>query len=120
LGVFTGILPGAGPIAALFLAFIFKVNRASALLASLLTNTWLSLVTFVLAIKAGSAILGLDWHQVSSDFSKTVTDFNWLALLKVSVLKVVLPVAVGYLVISLALGLICYLSVLIILKIRKH
>ena len=46
LGVFAGILPGTGPIAAIFLALAFRANRASALLGSLLTNTWLSLVTF--------------------------------------------------------------------------
>jgi len=39
LGVFSGIFPGTGPLAALFLALILRANRASALLGSLLTNT---------------------------------------------------------------------------------
>ncbi|MDD5109551.1 MAG: DUF2062 domain-containing protein, partial [Candidatus Omnitrophica bacterium] len=32
LGVFSGLMPATGPLAALFLAFIFKANRAAALL----------------------------------------------------------------------------------------
>ena len=31
LGVFAGILPGTGPIAAVFLALVFRANRASGL-----------------------------------------------------------------------------------------
>ena len=47
LEVFSGLMPGTGPTAALFLAFIFRANRAAALLGSMLTNTWLSVVTFI-------------------------------------------------------------------------
>ncbi|PIR13657.1 MAG: hypothetical protein COV50_05635, partial [Flavobacteriales bacterium CG11_big_fil_rev_8_21_14_0_20_35_7] len=50
LGSALGMLPGTGPLAALFLAVVFKVNRASAFLGSLATNIWLSLVTFLLAL----------------------------------------------------------------------
>ncbi|MDI6606430.1 MAG: DUF2062 domain-containing protein, partial [Candidatus Omnitrophota bacterium] len=53
LGVFSGILPGTGPIAAVCLAFIFRANRAAALLGSLITNTWLSFFIFLVAIKTG-------------------------------------------------------------------
>ena len=70
LGVFAGILPGTGPLAALFLAFIFRANRASALLGSLATNTWISFVTFVLAIKIGSAILEVSWLDVQAGWKK--------------------------------------------------
>ncbi|MCG2713658.1 MAG: DUF2062 domain-containing protein [Candidatus Omnitrophica bacterium] len=45
LGVFAGLLPGTGPAAALLLALVFRANRAAALLGSLITNTWLSVVT---------------------------------------------------------------------------
>jgi uncharacterized protein (DUF2062 family) len=72
LGVFLGIIPGTGPLAALFLALLFRVNRASALLGSLLTNTWLSIVTFLLAIKVGSFIMRLNWQSVYADISKAI------------------------------------------------
>ena len=60
LGVFCGILPGTGPMASVVLAFVFRVNKVAALAGSLLTNTWLSLVTFVLAVKIGSMVTGAD------------------------------------------------------------
>lgn len=99
LGVFTGILPGTGPLAALFLAFIFKANRASALLGSIATNTWFSLFTFILAFKIGSAI-------IKPAFFKTV------------ILKTILPLAAGYLVIALCAGLLTYLITLILIITR--
>ncbi len=100
LGVFAGIIPGTGPVAALFLAFIFRVNRASALLGSLLTNTWLSFVTFILAIKVGSAIMHLDWQVVRQ---------GWILF----------PVILGYFIVSFSLGILVYLVTLIILKICR-
>jgi len=120
LGVFAGIFPGTGPLAALFLAFIFRVNRASALLGSLLTNTWLSFVTFLLAIKAGSAILGIRWQEVHQDWDYFLKSFNWQSLFKLSVLKVILPVITGYLVIAFCLGLLAYLVTLIIIVKIRH
>ena len=97
LGVFSGILPGTGPLASLFLAFVFRVNRASALLGSLLTNTWLSIVTFVLAVKVGSAILRVDWRQLQQDWISNLKGLHWLGLFKASVLKIIFPVMLGYL-----------------------
>ena len=108
LGIFCGMLPGTGPLAALFLAFIFKVNRASALLASLLVNTWLSLAMFIFSIKVGSAILGLDWNSIYREAKAE------------PLAKIVLPVALGYLVISILLGVIAYLFILLILKVFKR
>ncbi|MBI5144700.1 MAG: DUF2062 domain-containing protein, partial [Candidatus Omnitrophica bacterium] len=65
LGVFLGIFPGTGPIAALFLAWRLKINRASALLGSLLTNTWLSIVIFLLSIKFGLSITQFKWQKIT-------------------------------------------------------
>ena len=120
LGVFTGILPLTGPLAALFLAVIFRVNRASALLASLLTNTWLSLVTFLLAIKTGSAIFKVNWQSLQRDWSILINHLSWQNLLRASALKIMLPVMTGYLLISFCSGVLAYAVVLIVIKkIRK-
>ena len=51
LGVFLGVMPGVGPVVALLLAFIFRINRASALLGSLLFNTWSGIISLLLAIE---------------------------------------------------------------------
>jgi len=115
LGVFTGIFPGTGPLAALFLAFFLRANRASALLGSLLTNTWLSFVTFLLAIKLGSRLFGISWHQLYLDWAYFLKGFNWPVLFQLSILKIILPVMVGYFLIALCLGLLVYLTTLLAL-----
>lgn len=116
LGVFAGIFPGAGAVASLFLAFIFKANRAAALAGSLLTNTWLSLVTFVLAIKAGSVILNLDWQNVYQKYNLLRGDFSWQKLFKYSFLEIVFPVVTGYIIIGLISGLFSYFLALLIIR----
>ena len=120
LGVFLGILPGTGPLAALGLAFLFRVNRASALLGSLLTNTWLSLVTFLLSIKIGSAILKADWQEGRSQWAAFCGAFHWPDLWKISSLKVIYPAALGYLVIASCLGLSAYLISLAVIAGLRH
>jgi len=116
LGIFSGILPGTGPAAALFLALIFKVNRAGALLASLLTNTWLSFATFILAIKIGSAILKTDWIKVKYNFETAVKNFHWPALFKLPFLEIIFPVLAGYIIIAAVSGLCGYFLTLLILR----
>lgn len=116
LGVFSGLMPGTGPAAALFLAFVFRANRAAALLGSILTNTWLSVVTFILAIKVGSIVLSRHWQGVYQKAQGLIRDFHWAKLFKLSFLDVLLPVIIGYLIIGLFLGLISYLVVLLIIR----
>jgi len=116
LGVFAGLVPGTGPAAALFLALIFRANRAAALLGGLLTNTWLSIVTFILAIKVGSVILKMNWQSVQQRVQVLFKDFSWSELLKFSVLETVLPLIIGYLVIGLILGVLGYCFTLLIIS----
>lgn len=116
LGVFSGILPGTGPLVALFLAFLLRANRASALLGSLFTNTWLSFVTFLLAIKLGSGLFGISYQQLYEDWASFLKGFNWSVLFKLSILKVILPVITGYLLIAFCLGLIVYVIALLVLS----
>jgi uncharacterized protein (DUF2062 family) len=101
LGVFLGIIPGTGPLAALFCAMLLRVNRASSLLGSVLTNTWINIVTFLLAIKIGSAIMDIDWHAAQKK-------------------SLILPVVIGYLVIASCAAIVAYLITLLIFKLRKH
>jgi len=120
LGVFAGLLPGTGPAAALFLAFIFRANRASALLGGLLTNTWLSILTFILAIKVGSVILKLNWQTVQQQAQGLLKNFGWAKFFRVSFLEVFLPVITGYLVIGLVLGALSYCLTLLIIRRYFH
>jgi len=115
IGVFLGIIPGTGPIAAVFMAFVLRVNRAAALLGSLLTNTWLSILTFSLSIKIGSGIMRVDWQDVHKNWVQFLKDFKIITLFKLATLKIVLPVIIGYFVVAFCLGLIVYLVTLIII-----
>jgi uncharacterized protein len=119
LGVFVGILPGTGPLVALILAAVFRINKAAALLGSILTNTWLSFLTIVLSIKIGAGIMHLEWQDLHHQWQILLKDFHWKCLLQYSSLKIVLPVLLGYLVISVTLGCATYLVSLIILQLRK-
>ena len=119
LGVLSGIFPGTGPLVAVFLSFILRANYVSALLGSLLTNTWLSIVTFLLAIKVGAVIMGVNWQDVQREWGLFLTHFQWIDIVKISVLKLVLPVFLGYLVIACIAGVLSYLIVLIILNLKR-
>lgn len=119
LGVFCGILPGTGPVAALALAFVFRVNKIAALTGGLLTNTWLSVVTFVAAIKLGSALTGADWQKVYAGCQEVIRNFNWENLRAIPVFEVILPLFLGYFIVGLASGCIGYAIALSIVK-RRH
>ena len=120
LGVFLGILPGTGPLAALCCAFLFRINRAAAFLGSLLTNTWLSIVTFVLSVKVGAFVMNLDWQKVYQGWIALLKDFHWGNLFKLGTLEIALPVLVGYFIISLCAGILGYIiSLIVVIQIRK-
>jgi len=119
VGVALGILPGTGPIAALTLAFIFRLNRASALLGSLLTNTWISFVTFIFAVKIGAVIFKVKWQDLYQAWVSGLKNFHLTELFKLSVSKSILPVLTGYLVIALLLGIVVYLITFFLLSLQR-
>ncbi len=116
VGVFLGILPGTGPIAALCAAFILRINRASALIGSLLVNTWTNILTFLLAIKIGSAIMKLDWQKVYKESLSIFNNFRFVNLFKLPILKIIYPALIGYLIIGVIAALFVYLISLVILS----
>lgn len=119
LGVFSGILPGTGPIAAVFLASLARANRATALLGSLATNTWLSFVTFLISIKIGSIIIGANWLEIKGKWSLFLKNFTFSGLFKISILQMILPVMLGYLIVAICCGLFSYVAAILILNLRK-
>ena len=119
LGVFCGILPGTGPIAAVCLALLLRVNKIAALAGGLLTNTWLSIVTSVLAVKIGSALTGANWRDLYEKCKDIVRNFNFENLRNVPFSEIILPLAIGYLVVGLASGVLAYVIAIVILKKQK-
>ncbi|MDP2904953.1 MAG: DUF2062 domain-containing protein [Candidatus Omnitrophota bacterium] len=120
LGVFSGILPGTGPIAAVFLAALCRANRAASLIGSLATNTWLSFVTFVIAVKLGAWLWGYKWVDVYNQWSVLVKEFHWINIIKSSFLQLILPLFTGYIIVALALGITVYLIALIAFKLFRQ
>ena len=109
LGVFLGVFPGVGPIAAFVLSVLFRVNRAAAVLGSLITNTWISIVTFALAVKVGSAVFGLDWGAVRDEWEILVKNFSLENLYEFR--DEASAVIAGYILVSLVIGTAAYLAV---------
>lgn len=119
LGVFTGIMPGAGPVVALFLAVLFRVNRASAFLGGFLTNTWVTFLAFLFSIKIGSFIFGIDGEIIRERWTALLKDFHISKVFKLSVLEMALPVLVGYLALAAISAILAYGIILVILKFMK-
>ncbi|MFA5092906.1 MAG: DUF2062 domain-containing protein [Candidatus Omnitrophota bacterium] len=117
LGVFIGVMPAVGPVIALFLAFLLRINRASALLGSILSNTWVGFLVLLFAIKTGSLVLGVNYQDVYFNWNQLFKDFKWERFFEASILKVLVPIGVGYLIISLIFAVVATLLVYIIVKV---
>lgn len=120
VGVFAGVLPMAGPIAAVFLAVLFKVNRAAALLAALITNTWISFIIFLFSVKIGAFIFGVDGSAIQLQWAELLKDFHLSGLFKLSAMRLALPVITGYLVIALFSAGAAYVIILTVMKFIKN
>ena len=116
LGVFLGIFPGMGPIASVVLAALLKVNKAAALLGSVLTNTWMSLVTLTLAVQLGSWLSKTDVTALKESWETATKSFSWSILKDVSLWKTLGAVGLGFLIISLTFALLVYLVAVFILQ----
>ena len=120
LGVFLGILPGAGPIASVTLALLLRVNKAAALAGSLLTNTWLSIVSFALSVKIGSVLTGANWEEVAAQCKALLKDFHFKNIFDVTILEILKPLLVGYVVVGFLAGCVGYVVAYGILWRRRN
>lgn len=120
LGAAMGLLPGTGPIAALILAVFFKLNRAAAVLGSLLTNTWLSIVTFSLALRLGSYFFGIDRKALYSEWKALIREFSFSKIFNTAILKTAVPIFIGYIIIALFVGFVIYLISITIILLKNE
>ena len=116
IGVFFGVFPGLGPLAALFFALVLRVNRAGALLGSVLTNTWLSIPVFALAACIGVGVTGSSYTEMQREWSALIHNFSWGSLVKISAGDVLIPIIIGYIVVSIVIGLAAYIAALVIMN----
>ncbi len=119
IGVFFGILPCAGPLAAVLFAALFRVNKAAAFIGGLITNTWLSLILFVFSLKVGSAVLGVSWQDIYEQTKDLFEHFHIKNFFDPTVLEILKPLWLGYLLVDIAIAPVIYFITLIILLKRK-
>ena len=104
LGLFLGVFPGTGPIAALVTAFIFRVNKAASLAGALAVNTWINVVSFPLAIAIGALATNTDPADISREWSLATDPFIWQRFLSFLFHQAILSLLAGYTLIGLMLG----------------
>jgi uncharacterized protein (DUF2062 family) len=108
MGVFLGILPFTGVVAAVALAWTFRLSKPAAVLGSLITNTWLSFVVFGLAVKMSGWVLGASGNELESKFQELIKNFQWQSLTDIYVLKIIGAIALGFFIVSLLFGVLAY------------
>ncbi len=112
LGVFLGNFPGVGPVAAWVGAYFLKVNQATAVMGSFLTNTWLTFFTLMISVKLGSFLRGKDWEQIKITWEQLIGNFSWDKLGSKTVLDMIVSIFLGYTVMSFVLGALVYILAL--------
>ncbi|OGX05850.1 MAG: hypothetical protein A2Z88_01105 [Omnitrophica WOR_2 bacterium GWA2_47_8] len=119
LGVFLGNFPGMGPIASVVTAYIFRVNRAAALVGSFATNTWLSFVTLALAVKVGAFLTGKNQEQLQQSWGNFRQDFHFKKIFERETFDLIVPVLIGFCVVSFVIGL-CVAGIAYVILCRKQ
>ncbi len=116
MGVFLGILPFTGVLAAIAVAIMFRLNKAAAILGSAITNTWLGLIVLGLAVKIGSGLTGANWQLIQEQVSALMKNFSLKALHDVDILQILCAIAVGYFILSCLFALIGYVVAVVVIS----
>ena len=118
-GIFLGVLPGPGVTASLVAASIFRINRLAAIAGALATNHWTTIFMFPLAAAVGCFLFGGNRSGIIEQFSQIYSlGFKFL-FTKGILLDVVLPLSVGFVAVSMAIALFCYILTFFLLKFHK-
>lgn len=119
LGVFLGTLPGLGILAMLFALSIFKLNRASAVIGVLATNTWGTVVALPFATVIGGFLFGQSTTHLSQEFQATYQLGFKYFLSKVVFFDMAIPLIVGFIISAGVIALLFYCIIFYLLKYKK-
>ncbi|MBN2037917.1 MAG: DUF2062 domain-containing protein [Chitinispirillaceae bacterium] len=108
LGLFLGVLPGTGAIAALVMAFLLHANKAAALAGALAVNTWINIVAFPLALAVGAQVSGMEPSHIAGEWTAATSPFAWSTFLAFVLRHALLALISGYALIGLVMGCIGY------------
>ena len=119
LGIFLGIAPGAGVAATLVLVSIFRFNRLAAIAGVLATNTWTLIFALPLAAAVGGCLFGENGSFLIEHFNK-IQNLGFKFLLSKDIFfDIVLPMTVGFVVLSGIIALIFYVLILSLIKMHQ-
>jgi uncharacterized protein (DUF2062 family) len=119
LGVFLGIAPGAGIAATLVLASVFKLNRLAAVAGAVATNTWTLVIALPMAAAVGGFLFGGNAASLIEHFN-AIYDLGWRSLIsKEMFLTIILPLAVGFIVVSGVIAVFFYIFTLVVITMHR-
>jgi len=119
LGIFLGIAPGVGVAATVVLASILRLNRLAAITAVLATNTWSLIVALPVSATVGGYLFGGNKTYLIDQFNKNY-QLGYKVLLRKEILfDIVLPLAIGFVIVSGLTALFFYVVIYALIKINK-
>jgi uncharacterized protein (DUF2062 family) len=119
LGIFLGIVPGEGMLTTLILASIFRFNRLSATAGVLASNMWTTVLILPVAAATGGFIFHTNARDLISNFNMTYhLGFRYF-LSKLILLDLVLPMAIGFILVAGAIAIAFYFLLYFLLKYKK-
>lgn len=108
VGFLLGLMPFTGPVAAVGVAWYFRLNKAAAILGSLLSNTWLSIVVLGISLQGTAWFFRLSMADLQEKFHSIFKDFHWSHVSDPFLLKITGAVILGFVLVSLFLSVIAY------------
>lgn len=119
LGVFWGIMPGEGVGTTIVTSTILRLNRLSAMVGVLATNTWLTFFVLPLSAIIGSLLFKTNSGVLIQDFKDTYQLGLRYFFTEDIFSHLLLPLIVGFIISSLAISLIVYCSLFFLLKYKR-
>jgi uncharacterized protein (DUF2062 family) len=119
LGIFLGIVPGEGVVSTLVLASLLHFNRLSATAGVFSTNMWGTVLVMPLAAFFGGKIFGVNPASLVENFNSTFELGLKYFFSKVIFLDLLLPLIVGFVIVSGAIALLFYFLLYYLLKYHK-
>lgn len=119
LGVFWGIMPGEGLAATLITASILRFNRLSATAGVMAVNMWATVVILPLAAIFGGFLFKVNPEILTINFKSTYDLGIKYFFTETIFTDLLLPLVIGFLIISMAISLAFYFLFYFLLKYRK-
>lgn len=119
LGIFMGIMPGEGFISALILATIFRFNRLATTAGVAITNMWVTFLVLPLAAIVGGFLFGISPNVLNENFQSTYKLGIKYFFTETILFQLVLPLIVGFFIVSVSIALIFYFLLYFLLKYKK-